>query len=503
MARRREQGAGEPALAQLQMAALMRGYLVMFLPWVFALLHPGHKPLVMHWYLHAMCEAFQKAATGTIRRIVINVPPRHLKSITSVAFVAWMLGRNPRLRVMLATYGAKLSREHLEKLQRVINSRLYQALFPGTRLTKSGIGEQVLSTTTGGGCRCVTVGGATTGFGADIIIIDDAMKAEDITSEARREELDRFYSGTLLTRLNNKRCGLIISIQQRLGEDDLPARLLEAGAEHLCLPACDDTETVHDIGFGRQYRRQPGEVLRPDDEPREVLDSYRREMGPRDFATQYLQLPAALEGNVIRIDRFARFELDEFPRERFMKLVQSWDTATSEELRADYSVCMSFGYLEGKWYLLDVLRGHFAYPKLRDLVIAQQQRWKANLVLIEDAGAGSHLCQDLGSRSDWRPRPIRPEADKITRMVGQLALVEDGEILLPVSAPWLDTLLSELRAFPTCKHDDQVDALSQFLKWAKTHPSWAPTEYDPDTGRKLRPRRRERLKRRPGRRTMD
>jgi predicted phage terminase large subunit-like protein len=475
---------GGQTILSSQARALMRSHLVFFLPWVFHILHPGERPLVMNWYLHAICQALHKTFLGKIQRLVVNVPPRHLKSISAVAFTAWLLGRNARHKIMLVTYGSRLSQEHLANLVRIMSHPVYRMLFPETRLDP-GISQGVLKTTAGGGCRTVTVGGATTGFGADYIIIDDAMKADDIVSEARREELDRFYRATLLTRFNDKRSGRLISMQQRLGEYDLPARLIEAGADHLCLPAWDDKEVVYDIGLGRIYRRPIGEVLRPDDEPREVLEEQRRRMGPRDFATQYLQLPGAIEGNIIRTDRFSRYKRGDIPRHKFHKVVQSWDTATSEEPRADFSVCLTFGFRADKWYLLDCLRERLPYPRLRDQVRAQQQLWRADKVVIEDAGAGQHLWQDMRQRGLFRPVLLRPAADKVTRMVGQLALIEDGDILLPDEAPWLDAFLSELKAFPTGRHDDQVDSLAQFLEWSKTHNKWANTKRDPTTGRKL------------------
>ena len=376
-------------------AALRRGFLYFFVHWVFQIEHSLERPLRSDWYLLAMCQALQKTTNGRTRRLVINVPPRHLKSIAATAYTAWMLGHNPALKIMLATYGDKLGRDHLERLQRIMTHPAYLAMFPRTRLLPGGISQGVLSTTAGGNSRSVTVGGATTGFGADIILIDDTMNALDIMSEAKRAELDRFYSGTLLTRLNSKRRGVIISIQQRLGEDDLPARLIDAGAGALCLPAYDDQERIYDIGFGRRYRRPVGEVLRPHDEPRSVLDRLRVDMGPRDFATQYLQLPSALEGNIIPMDRLHRFDLKPFVRSEWDKICQSWDTAHSEDPKAAYSVCITFGLKKGKWYILDVVRAHLNFSALRDRVRAQHALFHADVVLIEDADSGSHLWHDL------------------------------------------------------------------------------------------------------------
>lgn len=242
---------------------------------------------------------------------------------------------------------------------------------------------------------------------------------------------------------------------------------------------------VYDPGFGRVYRRRPSEVLRPDDEPREVLDQLRKFMGPRDFATQYLQLPSALEGNVIRTDAFPRFDLEQFHRREFHKVIQSWDPATSEEPRADFSVCLTFGRREEKWYLFDVLRAKMRYAKLRDWVKAHARIWRADKVVIEKAGAGAHLWDDLRFELTVPPMLTRSDTDEITRMEGQLGLIEDGEVLLPREARWLDVFLSELRSFPTTRHDDQVDALSQLLFWTKSNFRYINTRMDPETGRKL------------------
>jgi predicted phage terminase large subunit-like protein len=442
-----------------------------------------------------MCQAFQKTAVGRSRRLVINLPPRNLKSVTAAIYTAWILGQSPGLKIMFATYGDKLGRDHLERVRKIMMHPIYRRLFPGTRLTSGGMGEAVLRTTSGGGCRIVTVGGAATGFGADIIIIDDAIKADDYPSEARREEVDRFYRNTLLTRLNNKRRGVIISIQQRLGEDDLPAKLIEAGAEHLSLPAYDDQEQTYDIGFGRVYRRPINEVLRPHDESRPVLDELRRSMGPLQFAIQYLQQVTALGGNVIPIAKMPRFNLDEMPLSSFEIIAQSWDTATSEEPNSAYSVCLTAGYLSKRWYLINVLRQRLSYPRLRDMFLAQNKLYRPNYILLEYASSGQQLYQDVRYRSGIKPIAVSVIHDKITRMTGQLAMIEDGMLAVPAEAPWLDDYLNELRNFPTSKYLDQIDATSQFLEWAKRKDGALRIEREPD-GRRSHVNRAQTVRRR-------
>lgn len=484
----------EEAMHKFTVAALMRGYLVFFLPWAFGVLHPGARPLRMFWYLWAMCQAFQKAGTGQLRRLVINLPPRNLKSVTSVAFTAWMLGRSPALKIMLVTYGSKLSSEHIENCRQLMSHPYYRALFPATQLVPGGKGELIIRTSAGGGCRSVTIGGATTGFGADLILIDDAMKAEDISSEARRNELERFYRGTLVTRLNNKRRGIIISIQQRLGEDDLPARLIDAGAEHLCLPAYGDHEMVYDIGFGRQYRRPPGEVLRPDDEPKDVLEQYRREMGNRDFATQYLQEPSAAEGNLLRWEWFGQY--DEAPeRYELLKVVQSWDTGASDNPNSDFSVCTTWGFdrTDSCWLLLDVFREQLNYPELKRAVVTRWRRWQADRVLIEDAGTGKSLWQEFYTKGPLRPIMIPPRGSKEDRFTACFAEIEAGNILIPSEMPWLEAFRRELKSFPTGRYDDQVDSVSQFVEYQLKNWRWILTDHDKNG----RPIRRNRERERP------
>lgn len=453
--------------------ALMRMHLIFFLIPVFATIKPAEPPLQLAWYLFAMCHALEEAAAGKKRRLVINVPPRYLKSITaSVALVAWLLGRNPSLQIMVATYSDKLSREHGENCRLVMESAWYQALFPGTRLKHGGKAALDLKTTAGGGRLAISVQGSATGLGGDVIILDDCMKADDINSEAVRNELNRWYVNTLQTRLNSKKSGVIISIQQRLGEDDLTARLLEQGADHLCLPAIAEKFEVLPLGLGRVQRRRPGDILDPVREDRETLDDLRRKYGPQVFEAQYQQNPVAPEGNIIRIEKFQRFDY-EIDRDQLERVVQSWDTAMSANPQSDYSVCTTWGYFRGKHYLLDIFRQRLEYPELRDMVIWEARRWNADKIIIEDAGSGKLLLQELGRR---RPRlPLfasLPADSKIERMTGQLGQIEDGDVWLPEEAPWIDAFIGECRAFPFGKHDDQVDTLSQYLRFAMRSRGW-------------------------------
>jgi hypothetical protein len=319
-------------------AQVHRRSLKFFVREVFRQLHPNELPLYLSWYMQAMCHALEQTHDGDCRRLVINVPPRYGKSITTaVAFCAWLLGQDPTLKILVGTYNEQLALLHDRQLRQIMESPQYRSAFPNTVIDRKATRQLDLHTTAGGFRMAVTTGGSATGFGGDFIILDDCMKAQDAGSEAERIRVRDWYRGTIGTRLNNKRDGVIISIQQRLHEDDLTSHILAAGATHLNLPAIAPARARIAIGVGQFHTREPGDILAPDREDRKVLDAIRREMGPREFTTQYLQDPTPAEGNIVRLEWFPRY--DEAPeRYELTKVVQSWDTAWSAEPGSAYSV---------------------------------------------------------------------------------------------------------------------------------------------------------------------
>ena len=468
-----------------QLAAARRTYLSLFVMKVFETLHPGEPPLRLNWYIQAICHKLEDTYRGAGGRLVITVPPRHLKSVTtSVAFVAWMLGHQPGMKIMVASYSQDLARLHANLTRRVMESAWYQALFPATRISERGNRALEIETTAGGARKAVSVGGSITGFGANIIIVDDCMKADEVRSQAIRDEAKAWFDNTLQTRLNDKASGRIVSIQQRLHEDDLPAYLLDKGYAHLNLPAIAEKEEAIAIGKNRNHLRKIGDLLSPDRENQTVLDRLRRELGPAVFAAQYQQDPVAPEGNLLHMEWFGTY--DEAPaRATFNKIVQSWDTGMSAAPTSDYSVCTTWGFLNRKWYLLDVFRERRDYPDLKRAVTRLQRQWSADKVIIEDAGSGKSLWQEYRQQGPFTPAMWSVTENKEDRFVGTLGEVEAGNLLLPAHAPWLDAFRSELKAFPSGRHDDQVDSFSQFVQFQLQNWKWALTEYDA-TGRPMR-----------------
>jgi len=322
--------------------------------------------------------------------------------------------------------------------------------------------------TTKSGFRYATsVGGTLTGIGGTDIIIDDPLKPEEAMSKTARDGVISWFRTTLSTRLDDKQSGIIILVMQRLHVDDLVGHILENDSDswvHLDLPAIAEEPQEIPIGNGRVHRREVGDVLHPDREPLELLQHQKATMGSAAFAAQYQQRPVPAEGNLVKAEWLRSY--DALPEgETYDTIVQSWDCAAKPGELNDYSVCITFLVHQDRFYVVDVLRERLSYPDLKKKVLLQQESFAADSVLIEDTGHGTAVIQELRDGGALDTIGIRPEADKITRMSAQSAKIEAGRLFLPTKAPWLDDFKAELLAFPAGRHDDQVDALSQFLGW--------------------------------------
>jgi len=421
------------------------------------------------WYLQAMCRWLERIHAGEIRRSLILIQPRTLKSFAvAIAFPCWLLGRNPSLRIMVATYGEKLGGEHAEARHQIMTSPWYQRLFPGTRPAERGNRDGLFRTSKGGYIMPVSVGGAVTGRGADVIILDDCMKADEQASEAAREGVKNWFSSALSTRLNDKRDGVILSIQQRICEDDLPALLMEKGYACLSLPAIAEQDQTVEIGPDLVHLWKRGELLDPVRFALDVLEQERVHLGAQDYAAQYMQNPVAPGGNLLRMEQFKRFQ-EPIPRERLDRVIQSWDPAATDLPTSDWSVGTTWGLLAGRFFLLDIHRARLDYPGLKRAVIAQRAKWRADQVVIEKSSNGLALVQQLQQEGPFRPFAWPPagirQIDKAERLLAQTGQIEEGRVWLPASLDGLDAFLSELRAFPNGRFDDQVDSLTQMLEY--------------------------------------
>ncbi len=342
--------------------ALLRQRLGAFAEKSFRSLEPG-TPYLHNWHLDHLAFALERVAQGECRRLIINVPPRSMKSLlVSVAFPAWLLGRDPTKRIMCVSYAEELARKHAIDTRKVMGEAWYRQLFPAFEIPRGRGRDLDFETTRHGSRFAAGMGGAITGRGADLIIIDDPIKPADALSKVLRERTKEYYDGTLSSRLNNKREGAIVLVMQRLHEDDLAAHVMaKEDWEVIALPAIASESTTHRLGHhpGQVHYRPPGDVLHPAREPREVLEGLRRSMGSLVFSAQYQQAPVPPSGNIVKREWIQTYATKP---DRFDLVVASWDAASTISESADYSVGMVWGAKGLDFYLLDVVRERFEVP---------------------------------------------------------------------------------------------------------------------------------------------
>jgi predicted phage terminase large subunit-like protein len=457
---------------------ILRNDLMSFIERSFCELNP-QTVFLTSAHIEVMASRLEACRLGATKRLIVNLPPRSLKShAVSVAFVAWLLGHDPASQIICASYGQDLADKHARDCRLLMASFLYRSLFPRTRLSpeKQSVGE--FMTTAQGFRMSTSVGGVLTGRGADFIILDDPLKPDDALSETRRNSVNEWYDNTLLSRLNSKENGIIILVMQRLHQDDLVGHVLgQERWEVISFPAIAEEDEVHlieDPLGQRRFERKTGEVLEPKRESRSTLAAIRRTMGEYNFASQYQQNPMPLGGAIVKTEWLKYYAPHDLP-ERFSCILQSWDTANKGGELNDFSVCTTWGAVYDRYYLLDVFRRRLDYPDLERAVREQARHHHADMVLIEDKASGTQLIQNLKAR--WMPgiEPYDPPAgsDKILRLYAQTAEFESGRVVLPHAASWLEEYVRELTSFPGTKYDDQVDSTTQALDHLKTKGSLA------------------------------
>jgi hypothetical protein len=260
--------------------ATLRLDLSSFIAKVFETLCPGER-FLENWHIDSLAWRLAPAASGQRMRLIINLPPRSLKSIAaSVALPAWLLGHNPSCRIITVSYADDLARKHARDTRIIMESAWYQRVFPATRVNRRRNTETELTTTCHGFRLASSIGGTLTGRGANIIIIDDAIKPTDVESELERMRVNEWYDSTLYSRLDDKEAGAIILVMQRLHQDDLTGHLVEKGEfEVLSLPAIATTDETLPTGDGHSYHRMAGEALHPARENPDTLQSIKSSVG--------------------------------------------------------------------------------------------------------------------------------------------------------------------------------------------------------------------------------
>ncbi|WP_126177104.1 phage terminase large subunit [Tsuneonella rigui] len=448
------------------LAAAIRLNFDLFLRVMFTEINGG--TYLHNWHIDAIAHQLELMRTGQNRRLIVTMPPRHLKSIAiSTAWVAWMLGQDPSLNFMCVSYGDKLAEKHARDCLKIMRSRLYKLAFPNVRLARTTTGD--FETTAGGGRLSTGVEGPITGRGANFIVIDDPMKGADALSEAARIKVKEWLDGSLISRLDDDESGVaaIVLVMQRLHEDDLAGMLIERGGwNELRLSAIATHDEVIPLTRGRFYLRREGCALHPARRSLAYLHDLRAQSWYY-FSSQYQQEPIPRQGNFVEREWFQFYDK---PPETGV-VIQSWDTASQPGLGNDFTVGITARYYKGRFYILDVYRARVAFGAMERAVIELCRRYKVDRLVIEQAGSGIQLIQRLEEElPDGVPYPVKvkPFESKTIRFEAQASRVQAGQLFLPREAPWLAEFIAEVVGFPNKRHDDQADALAQLL----ANPPW-------------------------------
>ena len=449
-------------------------------------IEPGTE-FVPGWHLQAISEHLEAVTDREIKRLVINVPPRHMKSIqVAVMWPVWTWITKPEFRWLFASYAGSLSVRDSLKCRRLIQSPWFQERWGHVFTLTGDQNAKTFFENDQYGYRFATsVGAATTGHGGDGIVIDDPHNALEAQSDAMRESTLEWFDQAMSTRLNNPKTGAIVLVMQRLHETDLAGHVLKAGGyEHLCLPAeYEGTKFKTSIGW-TDPREQDGSLLWPERFGRDEIDALKRQLGEYGSAGQLQQRPAPMGGGILKPSKVQIWPHDK-PMPAFEYILQSYDTAFTEKTTNDPTACTVYGVFSDKGkrgvMIMDAWSDNMEYPSLRAKVIEDWKATyggddkghkgkKADAMLIEDKGSGIALIQELRGANIPAQSYNPGRADKILRAHQVAPILDLGCIYVLESSKrpgqwvsWADDLKAQLERFPNAEHDDYVDTFTQAL----------------------------------------
>tara|TARA_R100000426_G_scaffold76188_1_gene53681 strand:+ start:1581 stop:3089 length:1509 start_codon:yes stop_codon:yes gene_type:complete len=412
-----------------------------------------------------MADAFERVANGELKRLIINMPPRHTKSeFASYLFPAWFLGRYPEKKIIQTAHTAELAVGFGRKVRNLISQEDFQSVFPGIELSSDSKAAGRWNTNKRGDYFAIGVGGAVTGKGADVLIIDDPHSEQEAALGAYNpevyEKVYEWYTSGPRQRLQPG--GAIIIVMTRWSTRDLTGKIIKSVTQK---EGVDDWEVIELPAI-----MPSGDPLWPEFWPLDQLESLRAELPVAKWSAQYQQDPTSEEGALIKREWWREWEKDSPPP--CEAIIQSWDTAFLKTQRADYSACTTWGVFywpddDGKsqpnLILLDAYKEKLEFPDLKRAAYDKYWEYEPDQMIVEAKAAGSPLIFEL--RAMGIPvtefTPSRGQ-DKIARVNAVSDLFASGVIWCPATR-WADEVIEECAAFPTGDHDDLVDSTTQAL----------------------------------------
>ncbi len=421
-------------------------------------------PFVGGWHLEAICEHLEATYRGEIRNLVINMPPRHCKSLLcSVFFPVWSWANQPRLKWLCSSYSFGLSVRDSLRARRVVESPWFKLRFPAVELAGDQRQKARFENTAGGHRISTTVLGAATGEGGDFLLVDDPHKVLDAHSKNARESVIDWWNQTMSTRGNDPKTVRKIVVGQRVHYEDLAGTLIDSPHyEKLILPAVyDGQKRSTSIGWS-DPRQNSGELLWPERFDGPAIEDLKQSLGSIGFSSQLQQSPAPTDGGMVKKAWFKYY--DTAPR--FERIVQSWDTAFKGG-PGSFVCGQVWGQKANEYYLIDQIRERLSFSETVASIISLSVKYpETTEVLVEDAANGPAIMDTLRESINGLV-PIRPDGSKTARLSAVTPLFEAGQVYFPRDAVWLVDYESELIQFPFSANDDQVDATSQALRRLK------------------------------------
>ena len=442
----------------------------------------------VNWHHKALCKKLDDFVAGKIKRLIIETAPRHGKSeLVSRRLPAYALGLNPNLRLIACSYGSTLASRMNRDVQRIIDSNEYYDVFPDTTLSTSkkssrdALRNSDLFEIVGhtGVYASAGVGGAITGMGADIAVIDDPFKnMEEAESQVNRDKVWEWYTSTFYTRLEDN-AGILITMT-RWHEDDLVGRLLDSMEsdpnadqwELFSLPAIQTQSPKVELP---EDKRKPGEPLWPDKYPVDRLLTIKSTLGTRQFSALYQQEPSPEEGQLVQRDwwkfystPFGMLEGMMNPTDfGFDRVITSWDFTFKDGKGTDFVVGQCWGKKGSRKYLIDQIRDRMNFTaSLAAMKGFISKHPYASEHIVEEKGNGSAIISSVQAIIPgiiaFNPTKGKEERAKAVSVTPQ---IEAGNVFLPdpTFAPWVSDYIEEWQVFPNGANDDQVDTSSQAL----------------------------------------
>ena len=422
-------------------------------------------PNFIHGAHHVkMARAFERVANGTCKRLIINMPPRHTKSeFASYLLPAWFLGNFPHKKVIQTSHTAELAVGFGRKVRNLVDQDIYKDIFPSVELQSDSKAAGRWNTSKGGDYFAIGVGGAVTGKGADILIIDDPHSEQEAAlAEVNPEIYDKTYEWyTSGPRQRLQPGGAIVIVMTRWSKKDLTGQVLKAAAQR----SGEEWEVIEFPAI-----LPSGNPLWPEFWSIKELEALRTELPNQKWMAQYQQNPTSDSAAIVKREWWQLWEEDHPPQCEFV--LQSWDTAFEKHNRADYSACTTWGvfYQEDKGgimqaniILLNAFRKRMEFPELKRKAIEESREWEPDSIIIEKKATGAPLIYEMRAMGipvqEFTPSKGN---DKISRLNAVSDLFASGRVWMP-GTHWAEEVVDEVASFPGGDHDDYVDSVSMAL----------------------------------------